>query len=140
MPEPVNPKDIAATRDKKPPLHLLEYAADLEIARALATGANKYGRRNFITLPILATVYGGAIKRHIGAWLDGEDIDPESGFSHIAHIGANVHVLLSAISHDTFSDDRGPEEQSEVQKRLSDASNNVKPARRRRPRVEITPQ
>lgn len=123
MGEPVNPKDIAATRDQKPPLHLLEHSADVEIAKVMAHGAEKYGRRNFYTIPILANVYGGAIRRHIGAWLMGEDIDPESGHSHLAHIGANIHVLFAAMQEGMFLDDRGPECQSEVQKRLSDASN-----------------
>lgn len=122
-----NPKELAATRDKKAPLHLLEYAADCEIAAALSHGARKYGRKNFQQTPILANVYGGAIRRHVGAWLTGEDIDPESGLSHLAHIGANVHVLLSAMAHRTFVDDRGPEEQSEVQARMSAASNGARP-------------
>lgn len=121
--EPVNPKDLAATRAKKPPLHLLEHAADVEIAVALADGARKYGRKNFYERPILANVYGGAIRRHIGAWLAGEDEDPLTGINHLAYIGANIHVLFAAIDRGMFRDDRGPEAQSDVQKRLSDASN-----------------
>lgn len=118
-----NPKDAAATRDQKPQLHLLEYAADCEIAQALANGAFKYGRKNFHTIPILANVYGGAIRRHVGQWLDGEDFDKDSGLSHLAHIGANIHVVFAAMSKGMFTDDRGPEERSEVQQRMSDASN-----------------
>lgn len=105
----VNPKEAAALREGKPPLDLLEHAADIEIARVLATGAAKYGRKNFHTSPIKANVYGGAIRRHVGAWLDGEDLDPESGLSHIAHIGACVHVLFAAMSAGQFVNDRDPE-------------------------------
>lgn len=112
----VNPKATAATRDQKPPLHLLEHAADVEIARALATGAKKYGERNYQTIPISASVYAGAIRRHVGAWLDGEDVDPESGINHLAHVGANVHVLLDALKRGNFKDDRGPGEQTQAQR------------------------
>lgn len=123
MSDAVNPKDVAATRDGKAPLDLLEHVADLEISRALGTGAKKYGRKNFRTIPILATVYGGAVRRHIGAWLAGEDLDPESGLSHLAHIGANVHVLLAAIEAETFRDNRGPAERTDQQEELSTRSN-----------------
>lgn len=122
-----NPKELAATRDQKAPLHLLEHAADCEIAAALSHGAHKYGRKNFHQTPILANVYGGAIRRHIGQWLDGEDFDKDSGLSHLAHIGANIHVLFASMAAGTFTDDRGPEEQSEVQARLSAASNRSRP-------------
>lgn len=121
--EAVNPKDVAATRDNKPPLDLLEHVADIEIARVLFTGAKKYGRKNFHTIPISATVYGGAIRRHVGAWLDGEDLDPESGISHLAHIGANVHVLLAAMKAGMFMDNRAPDVRSDEQEARSTASN-----------------
>lgn len=103
-----NPKAAAAIRDKKPPLHLLEYPADVEISLVLETGAVKYGKKNFrVVGSISADVYGGAIRRHIGAWLNGEDLDHDSGLSHLAHIGANIHVLFAAMEAGTFDDDRG---------------------------------
>jgi hypothetical protein len=103
-----NPKAARATRDEKSPLDLLEHAADLEVARALQTGAVKYGKKNYRTIPIFASTYGAALRRHVGAWLSGEDLDPESGLSHLAHVGANLHVLYGAIESGTFVDDRGP--------------------------------
>lgn len=121
--EPENPKAAAATRDQKPPLELLEHAADVEIARALKTGAVKYGQKNYHEVEIFAGTYGGAVRRHIGAWLDGEDIDPESGLSHIAMIGANVHVLLGAMAAGTFRDNRGPQPRTPEQQERSAASN-----------------
>lgn len=108
MSEGVNPKDLAAIRDGKPRLDLLEYVAQVETAKAMATGAQKYGKKNYRLIPVLASVYGAAIGRHVGAWLDGEDLDPESGLSHIAHIGANVQVILGAEDAGTLVDDRQP--------------------------------
>jgi hypothetical protein len=119
----LNPKDAAATRDNKPRLDLLEHCADVEIAAALLTGAAKYGVGNYRTIPIAARVYGAAIKRHVGAWLEGQELDPESGLSHLAHIGANVHVLFGALDAGTLQDDRGPAERSEEQEARSAASN-----------------
>lgn len=120
----VNPKEIAATRDQKAPLDLLEYAADVEVAKALKTGAVKYGVQNYKNIgEILARVYGSAIKRHIGAWLNGQDLDPESGLPHLAHIGANVHVLFGAMEAGTFVDNRGPAPRTDEQNELSARSN-----------------
>lgn len=112
----INPKELAAAQDDKAPLDYLEHAADVQISRALAggaftptgklSGAAKYGRRNFRYSPIKANVYIGAIKRHIGALANGEDIDPDSGLSHWAHIGADIHVVLSAMDAGTYEDDR----------------------------------
>ncbi len=93
------------TTDKSP-LHLLEPRANEQIALALAHGAEKYDRRDYMRtddhrLPM--SDYVGRLRRHIDAWDSGEDTDPDSGLSHIAHIGANAHVLLSGAS---FADDR----------------------------------
>lgn len=121
--KPANPKDMAATRDGKPRLDLLEHVAEVEIAKAIGTGADKYGVGNYRTIPILARVYGAAMRRHIGAWLDGQDMDPESGLSHLAHIGANVHVLLAAIESGTFVDNRGPARRTAEQDDRSARSN-----------------
>src|SRR5579884_2723253 len=103
MTEIVNPKTIAGA--EKPPLHLLEYAADVEIAMALADGARKYKRKNYLLSHIPATVYGGAIRRHVGLWLTGEDYAQDSGIHHLAHIGANIHVVFAALAAGTFVDD-----------------------------------
>lgn len=101
-----NPKDRAATNDDRAPLDYLEPVADRQIARVLKTGADKYGQRNFTVEPIRARVYVAAIRRHLDAWLEGEDDAPDTGFSHIAHIGANVHVILAALASGQFIDDR----------------------------------
>lgn len=123
----VNPKQAMATRDQKLPLHLLEPTANAQIAQVLDHGAFKYGRRNFYKTPILANVYIGAVRRHIDALHEGQDLDPDTALSHWAHIGANVHVMLAAIKAGTYVDDTGPEDQSEVQARMSEASNRLRP-------------
>jgi hypothetical protein len=44
--------------------------------------------------------------RHLNAWRDGEDLDPESGISHLAHIACSCNILLDADYCDTLQDDR----------------------------------
>lgn len=102
---PENPKDIAAREESRAPLQFLEPAADEPIARVLKAGADKYGRRNFAKVPIELTTYVGAIRRHAAAILRGEWLDLESGQPHMAHIGANVHVVLGADEAGTLRDD-----------------------------------
>lgn len=108
--EPRNPKAQQALRDAKPPLDLLEYAAEVEIAKAMLTGAQQYGRRNYVhpDTEILASTYGAAVRRHVGLLLEGEEFDKDSGLSHWAHIGANANVVLAAIAAGTYVDDLAP--------------------------------
>lgn len=101
-----NPKDALARATDKPRLDLLEPAADEATARALAFGAEKYGTRNYVEAPIAARVYVAAMRRHLTAWLQGEDCAPDSGAHHLGHIAANCHVALAAIEAGTFIDDR----------------------------------
>lgn len=102
-----NPKAAQALRDGKAPLDLIEHAAEVEIARVMKHGADRYGRRNYVhpDTEILATTYVAAIRRHAGAIAAGEEVDPDSGFSHWAHIGANINVVLAAIAAGTFVND-----------------------------------
>jgi hypothetical protein len=104
-----NPKDDAAAAEERAPLDYLEPAADAEIARALKSGAAKYGYRNFTIAPIKLRTYVAAIRRHTADLLSGEDFDKDSGLHHAAHIGANVHCILAALNAGVLIDDRAPE-------------------------------
>jgi hypothetical protein len=106
VPPGLNPKDVEAQTKGKTRLDLLEPVAERAIADALAFGANKYGVRNYVTAKIAARVYVAAMKRHIDAWLEGEDTAEDSGVHHLGHIGANIHVVLAAIEAGAFVDDR----------------------------------
>lgn len=112
LPDSMNPKDRLAQSEGKTPLHYLEPDANKQIAWAMKSGADKYGYRNYTIEPIKATVYVDALERHIAAWRNGEDVDPDSGLHPLAHIGANVHVALAAIAAGKFIDDRAGEVKS----------------------------
>lgn len=101
-----NPKDRVGAG--KPPLHLIPPAAEILEAVVMGLGARKYGEYNWRTSKVRATVYIAAAKRHLAQWLDGQDDDPESGVSHLAHARACLGVLLDAIATGNVIDDRPP--------------------------------
>lgn len=123
--EDENPKARAALRDQKPRLDLLEPAADELAAQALANGAEKYGRQNYLTIPISYRGYLAAMKRHINELLDGVDADKDSGVNPLGHVLANGHVLAAAMKHGNLVDDRGPEERTPEQEARSATSNGL---------------
>lgn len=108
----LDPKGEAGA--KKTPLQLLPPYALAQTALAHAEGARRYGPWNWRTNQVCATTYIGAILRHLTAWQDGEDIDADSGLSHIAKIGACCNILLDAGHCGTLVDDR-----SKVRKKLT---------------------
>lgn len=100
---PADPKGDAGA--KKTPLHLLPPGACADTAKVLGLGADKYGPWNWRTHSVKASTYVGAIKRHLDAWWDGEEIDPESGLTHMAHIAASAMIVMDAARHDTLIED-----------------------------------
>ena len=63
------------------PIHLVDKELILETAKILGYGAEKYEAHNWrIGIPI--SRYFSAAQRHLLAWNDGEDNDPESGLPH----------------------------------------------------------
>jgi len=105
-PEGVNPKQ--AFGDAKVPLHLVPAPAMVSIAMGLKEGARKYGAYNWRTLTVEAQTYLGATLRHLMAWQDGEDIDPDSGNSHLSHAMASLAILVDAMESGHVVDNRPP--------------------------------
>lgn len=96
--KPTNPKDIAAV--DRLPLDLLPPVALAEVARVLQHGAVKYGRFNWREAGVKPEVYLGAMLRHLMQWASGEDMDPDSGMHHLAHVMASCCIVLDAEAHD----------------------------------------
>lgn len=89
----------------KPPMDLLDRHALEEIARVLAFGANKYHAHNWRSGIRFSRLLAAAL-RHLHAFNDGEDTDPESGISHIAHAGCCIMFLLWMEAERPDMDDR----------------------------------
>lgn len=84
---------------------LLPPEALLEISKVYAFGAKKYSENNW-RLGMKWTRIVGSTLRHLFAWVGGEDKDPESGLSHLAHAGCNVLFLLTYELTNSGTDDR----------------------------------
>lgn len=95
-----------ASGAKKTPLGLIPPIAMEHTALVHKLGADKYGAWNWRDNQVSAITYVNAILRHLNAWRDGEDLDPESGISHIAHIACSCNILMDAELHGTLVDDR----------------------------------
>jgi len=104
MSESQNPKDLAG--QSKAPLHLIPPAANIAESAVMLLGAEKYGAYNWRKTSVLASVYYSAALRHLSAWFDGEDNDSESGVSHLAHVRANMGILIDAKMVCQLVDDR----------------------------------
>lgn len=74
------------------------------IAEVYGFGAEKYAAHNWRRGYEWGKSYA-ALQRHLTAWWDGEDTDPESGLSHLAHAGFHVNTLLTfLVDHPDFDD------------------------------------
>jgi hypothetical protein len=86
-------------------VELLPYDALLAISEILTSGAIKYDARNWEKGMDWSRPYG-ALNRHLWAWWNGEDKDPESGKSHLWHVGCNVLFLIAFEKRGVGKDDR----------------------------------
>jgi len=76
-----------------------------EVAKVLTFGAKKYSpngwRNGFMWTRLI-----GSTLRHLSAFSRGEDLDPESGLSHLSHAGANILFLIEHYTIGLGKDDR----------------------------------
>lgn len=103
-PKPTNPKDMLGC--KKLPLHLWPKIASVYGCLGLLDGALKYGRSNWRAVGVRASIYVDALERHMSAWFEGEDMDPDSGLPHLAHALACLAILVDALESRVLIDDR----------------------------------
>lgn len=101
-----NPKDAVGT--KKVPLSTVSAPVMAELGLALLEGGRKYGRHNYRVVGVRASVYYDAAMRHLMAWWEGEDIDPDSGMHHTVKAMASLMVARDAEINGKITDDRPP--------------------------------
>jgi len=101
-----NPKD--AIGSTKPPIDNIPLSVISEVGMALAEGQYKYGGYNWRVIGVRASVYWNAAFRHIKAWWEGEDLDPDSQLSHITKAISALVVLRDAMIQENWNDDRPP--------------------------------
>lgn len=117
-----NPKDAVGI--KKYPLSTVSAPVLAEVGAAMLEGARKYGRHNYRVSGVRSSVYYDASMRHLFSWWEGEDLDPDSGVSHVTKAIASLVVLRDAMMQDKMIDDRPPASkqgwQKEIQKAVDD--------------------
>lgn len=82
---------------EKPRTDLLPGFPLVCIARVLGYGAQKYAAHNWRKGMEWSRPYGAAL-RHMLAWNEGEDTDPESGLNHIDHALCELMFLRQYIA------------------------------------------
>jgi hypothetical protein len=75
------------------------------VAAVLNFGMLKYAKDNWKQGTDWSEFYGST-QRHLLAWWDGEDNDPESGLSHLAHAACNIAFLIYYQDRNVGKDDR----------------------------------
>ena len=104
--KPSNPKDSVGIR--KAPMSTIPAPVLFEIGLAMLEGARKYGRHNYRAVGVRASVYYDALMRHVAAWWEGEDVDPDSGLPHLSKATACLVVLRDSQRRGNCTDDRPP--------------------------------
>ncbi len=111
VPDLPNPKAVHGRA--KVPMGLVPPIAEIMMARAFYEGAfvKNYGPFNWRESGVDTMTYVHAIRRHLAAYLDGEDIDAASGKLRIPHLGkimACCAILLDVTSLGKLEDNRPP--------------------------------
>lgn len=87
-------KDIKQTQSKLP-LEKIDPIALETLAKIQAYGAKKYADTEGMSWKHgEINTYIGALLRHLLAYQKGEDIDPESKFTHLQHAFFNAYILI----------------------------------------------
>lgn len=100
----VNPKE--ACGQAKTGLHTTPPRVLLELGAAMSEGAKKYGPYNYRDTAIRSSIYFDAVMRHMYAWWEGEDIDPDSGLPHVVKAMSSLVVLRDSQIGGICLDDR----------------------------------
>lgn len=108
----------------KPRMDLLDSEFLESVATIMGYGAQKYEAHNWRKGLAWGRLFAG-IMRHLWAFWRGEEIDPESGKSHLAHAGCGIMMLHWHFKHRKDLDDRfkNPDEYETIKDRMELLSN-----------------
>ena len=113
-----NPKDALGI--SRAPLSCISGPVLYELGLAMFEGARKYRRHNYRVAGVRHSVYFDAAMRHLWAFWEGEDIDPDSGVHHLTKAIACMFVLRDSMLVGNDVDDRPPAYHSGFVKPMND--------------------
>lgn len=93
----------------KPDFSLIPLSTLEDEARVWMYGKQKYAAWNWAKGMAWSVPLACAL-RHLAAWQRGEDVDPESGLPHLAHVMCNIRMLTLYTKTYPEGDDRPPKE------------------------------
>ena len=100
-----NPGKAVKNDSLKPRMSLIPQLAKYDVAKVMSYGEEKYAAYNWME-GFKWTLLEDAIDRHLTAFLCGEDIDPESGLPHLAHLACSAMMALENCYLHPELDDR----------------------------------
>lgn len=89
----------------KPRMELIDAEWLEEVAKVMTFGAKKYAADNWRNGISVRRLLGAAL-RHLWAVVRGEDLDPESGLSHLGHLSCCTMFAFWTLRHQPNLDDR----------------------------------
>lgn len=104
--KPTNPKD--ALGSLKSAAHHFPAHVKHKAGLAMLEGAIKYGSMNYRVAGVRSSIYYDALSRHMDAWWEGQEIDPDSNLPHLWKAMACITILIDAVENDKLNDDRPP--------------------------------
>ncbi len=90
---------------EKTDMSLLSTIAMVKVAEVMTFGKKKYSAHNWRGGFVWSRPAAAAL-RHLFAWIGGEDKDPETGLSHLAHCACCIMFLLEFETTRPDLDDR----------------------------------
>lgn len=102
--KPTNPKHNFGVN--KVPLSAVPLPALMELALVMHHGSMKYGRHNYREAGVNTSIYFDAAIRHLFAWFEGQDEDPDSGCHPLAHVMACCAIVIDGEWMENLRDDR----------------------------------
>jgi hypothetical protein len=90
---------------EKTMLALLPFEALEEVGKVMTFGAKKYAAHNWRGGFLYSRLISAGL-RHFFSFIKGEDNDPETGLSHLAHAICCLLFLLTQVLKGTGTDDR----------------------------------
>ena len=98
----------AAKGSKPQRMDLIPWDAVVATSEVFHFGSVKYDDHNWARGGMRYGLMFAAMQRHLAAWWQGEDDDPESGLCHLQHAAFHALGLLALELRGTGADDRPP--------------------------------